>query len=375
VAEACLTCQIAYQRETDDFKKSIEILDAALKYAASEETKEHLEDERSKIIINKHLSSLSEKIDEIEKLSLPIANKINLINNDLLPHLSKIKNSPGISPDLYEKCADYVAGYIKGLSVTEYNDHSNLKGALAIINIAISVAAGLEEHKILQEDKDKLTGLQNEIDKHNLYMKIRSDEIEITRGFVRYNSQKIAVPMIQGIKYGIYIVRNQYGTQTTTSYLIEITDDLLSIPVPANALLQQCMGGITGSHRIKIECNRFLRKEAQISEDFNRILDSLFYQVVPDLVQKLAEKIISGESLQVGYCSLTSRGMYITTGALMWKKETLVPFSDLKLYKQSGHIIVSSVKDTKMNASMSIRDVWNAAILDFITKAVEEMKK
>jgi hypothetical protein len=62
-------------------------------------------------------------------------------------------------------------------------------------------------------------------------------------------------------------------------------------------------------------------------------------------------------------------------GALMWKKETLVPFSDLKFYGKSGHVIVSSIKDPKMNASLSIRDVWNAAILEFITKAVEKRKK
>jgi TPR repeat protein len=375
VAEACLTCQIAYDRKTDDFKTSLEILDAALKYATSEETKEHISDERSKIVINKHIISLRKKVDEIENLNLLIANKMNLINNDLLPYLSKIKNSPDMSAGLYEKCADYVAGYLRGLSVTEYNDHSNLNGALAIIDIAISVAKGIEERKRLQEDKAKLLSFQNEAVKHNLYMKIRTDEIEITKQFVRYNSQKIAVPMIQGIKYGIYIVRNQYGTKTTTSYLIEITDDLSSIGVPANALLQQCVSSIIGSHRIKIECNRFLRKEAQVDEDFNRILDALFHQVFPDLVQQLAENIISGNSLQVGFCRLTNRGIYITTGALMWKKETLVPFSDLKFYGKSGHVIVSSIKDPQMNASLSIRDVWNAAILEFITKAVEKRKK
>lgn len=374
VAEACLSCQVAYARETDDFNTFLKILDEALKYAASKETKDNIAEERSKIVINTHISSLRKKIEEIENSKLSIANKMNFINNDLLPSLSKIKNTTGLSADLYEKCADYVASYLRSLAITEYNEHGNLKGALAITELAISVAKGTEERERLREDKDKLMSFQNEAVKHNLYMTIRSDEIEVTREFVRYNSQKIAVSEIQGIKYGIYIVKNQYGMQTSTSYLIEVTDDLLSIGVPSNALLQQCIGGLTGSRRIKIECNRFFRKEAQVSEDFNKILDALFHQVVPDLVEKLAKNIVSGTALEVGDCRLTNRGMYITTGRLVWKKETLVFFSDLNFSRYGGYVTVSSVKDSKINASLSIRDVWNAALLEFITKVVMEMK-
>jgi hypothetical protein len=42
VADACLTCQIAYARESEDWTASLEILDAALKYAASKETIDRL---------------------------------------------------------------------------------------------------------------------------------------------------------------------------------------------------------------------------------------------------------------------------------------------------------------------------------------------
>jgi len=158
--------------------------------------------------------------------------------------------------------------------------------------------------------------------------------------------------------------------------MIEITDDQSSLPVPANALLQQCLVGITGgeSHRIKIECKRLLRNEEQARQDFNRILDALLNQVAPTLIQRLAENVISGKSLQIGECRLTSQGIFITTGALMWKKATLVSFSDLKFYTYSGKIHVASVKDNKINTSMSIRDTWNATLLEYIAKAVAEMK-
>jgi hypothetical protein len=66
--------------------------------------------------------------------------------------------------------------------------------------------------------------------------------------------------------------------------------------------------------------------------------------------------------------------MIITTGLLLWKKETLVPLSELRFASGSGQISVSSLNDKKISASMSIREVWNAPILEYITKAVTEMK-
>jgi len=62
--------------------------------------------------------------------------------------------------------------------------------------------------------------------------------------------------------------------------------------------------------------------------------------------------------------------MYIATGALLWKKETLVRLSDLRFSAYSGQISASSAKDSKIVTSMAIRDTWNAALLEFITKAV-----
>ena len=466
VAEACLKCQTAYARTSKDWKKSIEILGAALNYAASTETKEHLKNEQSNIVTNEHIDYLNKKIDQIEKSPISISNKMNLINNDLLPHLSKmknslsiskdryekcadnvayflralsvseyndnkhleealrlidislsivcgndarkkmkedravllefqkknviyayieslskiideiensnhnisskmniiqnhlfpylakIKNSAGMSDDIYEECADYVARYLRGLSVSEFNEHNNLKAALSILDISISIARGQEERQKLQEDKAQLVNIQKETTKHNLHITIRSDEIEITNQFVRYNNQKFHISSIQGIKYGVFV--QVINGIRSSSYLIDIA------------------GGQSGS--IHIECKRVLRSEGQAEQDFNGILDALFHQVIPHVVQRLAEQVVTGMPLQVGGCRLTNKGMYITTGALLWKKETLVPLSDVQFSSGSGQVWISSVKDKEISTSMAIRDVWNAALLEFITKAVVLMK-
>ena len=73
-----------------------------------------------------------------------------------------------MSEDLYEKCADAVARYIRGLSVTEYNEYNNLKEALSILDLSMSVARGHELCQQLQEDKAKLLNIQEETLKQNL---------------------------------------------------------------------------------------------------------------------------------------------------------------------------------------------------------------
>jgi hypothetical protein len=464
-AEECLKCQIAYAMVSDDWSKSFEILDAASRYAASKETKEHIENERLKAAKNKHIGSLTKKINNIDtndstaskiraihneliphlsllksapgmtgelyehcadtvanyirglsiseynensnlqealrilEISISIARgnevreqlkndkaqlldiqeeatkhnlqgqlaekiesidskdstslKMRAIENDLIPHLASLKSAPGMTGELYEHCADTVANYIRGLSISEYNENSNMSEALRIIEVSIAVACGNETRAQLQKDKAQLTNLQEESSAHNLQIDIRSDEIKVTNEFVHYNNQKLPVSSIQGIRYGVFV---QYtnGIQTSSSYLIDITDGQ--------------------SRRIKIECKRLLRSEAQAKQDFDRILDALFHQVVPSLVQRLAENVISGTPLQVGDCKVTKDGIYITTGVLLWKKETLVLFSDLRFSSGSGQISASSVKDKKVSTSMAIRDIWNVALLEFITKTVVEMK-
>jgi TPR repeat protein len=352
VVDACLTCQIAYAREIEDWTTSLEILEAASKYAASKETKERLADNRSIVSTNKHLLPLLDKLKKIDS-NHSIADKMRAIENAILPHLGNIKRLPGMSEDIYEKCADAVAHYVRGLSVSEYNENSNLPAALRMLEVSISVARGREVREQLQNDKAQLINIQAETSKHNLHIQIRSDDIEVTSEFVRYNNQKILVSSIQGIKYGVF-VNYTNGIKTSSSYLIDIS------------------GGQTGN--IHIECKRFFRNEAQAEQDFNHILEALFHQVIPSLIQNLAEGIVAGRPLQIGNCRLTKEGMYITTGALLWKKETLVPLSDLRFDKYSGQMNVSSVKDNRISTSMAIRDIWNAALLEFISGEVIKLK-
>jgi len=183
---------IAYAEESKDWIKCLEILDAAWSYAVSEEIRERFANNRSTVVnnqslslISKYLDPLMEKIHEID-ITHSITDKMSAVKSNILPHLSDIKKLSDMSEDVYEKCADAVARYVRDLSLSEYNDHNNLPVALRFLEVSISVARGRELRKQLQEDKAHLvnvrtegTGLKRVTDKNEIISPPEHDNVNL----------------------------------------------------------------------------------------------------------------------------------------------------------------------------------------------------
>ena len=208
--------------------------------------------------------------------------------------------------------------------------------------------------KRVNDDRTQLRKLKSEQESHNLGISIRDDQIEVTAKAFRYNGTKLPVEKINGIKFGIF---TQYtnGAKTSVSYTIGLS-------------------GI-GCADINIECKRFFRSEDQAKKDFEAILDSCFYHIVPTLVTRLADQIASGQELQLSDSWLSHKGIRTTVGILMWKEELFVPWSDVRFGVRQGHLNLSSHQHKKFTKSYSLRDTWNAVIFEQITKALFKIKK
>ena len=129
-----------------------------------------------------------------------------------------------------------------------------------------------------------------------------------------------------------------------------------------------------GHGTIGIECKRFFRSEDQAKKDFEAILDSCVYQVIPNLVARLAKQIAAGHDLEMGDSRLTSKGIRSTLGILMWKEEVLIPWSDSTFNVHQGHLNLYSKQNKKFKKSYALRDVWNAVLFEQITKAFFKLR-
>ena len=167
VAEACIKCQLAYARETEDWTVSLEILDGALAIAASTDMVNRISENRTIVSSNRlwgrHVEPLLAKLKALELR--PIASRVTAIRADVLPHLRTIKESPGMTTEIYERCADLVAGFVRGLALSANNKDGDLAAATGILELAIATARGGELIAQLQGDKKQLARIKTQLDR------------------------------------------------------------------------------------------------------------------------------------------------------------------------------------------------------------------
>lgn len=246
---------------------------------------------------------------------------------------------------------------LRSLGIDLHNGHNLTDQALKVTSVASQLLVDEALADQLKKDKTELERIlkerkqaEAEAARWNVVVKIRSDEIEINKAFIRYNDTKIATESVTGIRFGVF---KQYtnGIPTHTSYAIEVCSAVRSI---------------------SIECKRVFRSEAQAQEDFTTILNALSHQIFPTLIIGLAEKIASGKSTQqIGPLLLTKHGVQCETGSLWWKKQHAVPYSSLSFSDYGGHVHVTASRPEGIKFSLDRRAVWNAVILDKLVEIIK----
>lgn len=249
---------------------------------------------------------------------------------------------------------------LRSLGIELHNEHKLTDQALKATGVAsqLLVDEGLVDQ--LKKDKADLERIlkerkqeEAEAARWNIVVKIRSDEIEINKAFIRYNDTSIATENVEGIRFGVF---KQYtnGIPTHSSYAIEA-----------------CGAG----RSVSIECKRVFRSETQAQEDFTAILNALSHQIFPTLVIGLAKKIASGESTQqVGPLLLTKHGVQCETGSLWWKKQHTVPYPALSFSDSGGFVHVKARQPEGISFSLDRRGVWNAVIVEKIVEIIKLMQ-
>jgi tetratricopeptide (TPR) repeat protein len=245
---------------------------------------------------------------------------------------------------------------LRSLGIDLHNEHGLTDQALKATGVAsqLLVDEGLADQ--LKKDKAELERILNERKKQeaeqakwNKKIQIRSDEFEVNKDFVRYNSVKIPADEITGLKFGIF--RQIVNGIASSSYLIDIRGRGTSIST---------------------ECKRVFRSEDQAHADFTAILEAVFHQLIPGFVFKLAELITSGKgTVQIGPLLLTQHGVQCETGSLWWKKQLTIPYAALSFSDHQGHVHVSAKQPEAVSFSMDRRAVWNAVIVEKLVEIIK----
>jgi hypothetical protein len=353
-AQCCNHLQFKYHEATQDHKTSLKILEDALELATGLELRKKIEDNISTVadfLAFEPLKPLFDGLSAIAESKESAREKLIRIQQEILPHISKSENMDSKDREVLDKLASGVALVLRGLSIDAHNEHGDTELALELIQIASQFAREPDLQKKITEDFKQLTEIKQNQDSHNLQLQIRDDRIEVTRAGFRYNDQFINAKDITGIRFGIGV------------FDVYCHIDFYTL-------------GIRGQegNEINIDFKRVLRSKDQARKDLNAAIDAILYHLVPGLCTRIAKTINAGHEQQLGECWLTAEGIRGTAGALIWKGEVVIPWSDLRFGIGNGHLTLRADQQRNFTKSYEIRTVWNAAIFEQIAKTLAKTR-
>ena len=354
VAATCLTCAIAHQCATGDDESLISLLGETLNLAASEDLRIKIKkgiDVGKGNIVYSRLLPLREKLSEIMDSKDSISGKLLRLREEVLPSLRSLESGDVTSQGPLSGFFSEVGWAYRSLSIAAHNDDGDTELALEIIRLARQFAREPDLQEKIANDIKELTQVKQNQDSQNLILTIREDQLEITRAGFRYNDQFIRAEDITAIRFG-------RGVFDLYCHI-----DFFALGIRG-----------TGADEINVDFKRILRSKEQAHQDQSAAIAAIYYHCMPRFFTRLAKRMIAGHEEQLGDCWLTSYGVRGIAGALLWKSEVHIPWSDVRYEIRNGQLLIRSSKDRDFFRSYDVRNVWNAAIFEEIVNAVSKIR-
>ena len=354
VATTILNCLIAYVNKTKDNESFVAKIKECLQFATGMDVRQRIQtsiDIGEGNIRGKALEPFYAELKKIQDSKAKAELRFRQIKLQMMPRLLALTEAEGDQSSLTNEMSDSIAIVLRQISIDAHNDEEDFETSLKAIEMAAKLVKATELKKRLEEDVRQIQKTYSEHKKSEVSLKIRGDEVEINSRVFRYNSTEIRIPEITGIRCGVFV---QY------------TNGIKSISFLISAIGK---GG-----QIDIECKRFLRSEEQAKADYNTILNGLFNHAIPALVVRTAKNILSGQTVEMGEMRISADGVYMHSGVLLWKKEHLVPWKDIRYGTNAGVLTVCSATDKAISQSSSVRETWNAAIFEQIVQKLMQLK-
>lgn len=147
VAETCLTCQIAFARETKDWDTSLQLLDTAKAYAASEETKGRLEENfalvKSAGAMDPLFKACEEAVKTVENDAAAGARAAQQLLSTAPAILSQLED-PDIPKEMRDRAKNEVAGTVMHCAVAFGNKTEKWAPCIALLEASLRLVASGE---------------------------------------------------------------------------------------------------------------------------------------------------------------------------------------------------------------------------------------
>lgn len=114
------------------------------------------------------------------------------------------------------------------------------------------------------------------------------------------------------------------------------------------------------------ETNLLSRETA--ADEHARILDAVYFFLVPTLIERLIGKLRAGEPLSLGDAQFDRTGVMLSPagGTRLWKRSVLVPYSQTSYRLEEQFFKISSLENPKLVETVEVLQTWNAVIIGYV---------
>jgi len=346
LVDTALDCVVGYQRETHDDLGCLPVLLRLLDLEASPELKARVAQTFDAVFRNALSGGSRPPVDlrELEGGELPDDTRaFQLIVDEILPG-PDLLGLGGASRQLYTARA---ASVLKDLALESGREGDNMELATRAFATALSLPLGEELRESLESDRAQLQRDFAERKEKELQVESEGSRLIIDRRGICLNDRWVTPEDFAGLRHGVLLEPETGEASHVIAWLSSAGEEF--------------------------ELNRtnLLPTSSYVEDHYRRVLDSIYFFIVPALIEHLAADIRAGREVFLGLTRLGADGVVLPgLPSRFWRKDIPVPYSRLETVIEGGRLIVSSTDNPRQAEAHDVASVWNAAVFGYVAEAL-----
>jgi hypothetical protein len=345
LVDTALDCVVGYQRETHDNFGCLSVLLRLLDMEASPELKGRVTQTFGAVYENA-LSGTRPPFHAYDSGSAAAADgarAFQLILDEILPGLERL----GLGDASKQAYAARAALLLKDLAIEAGLEREDLELAMRAFEAALSLPVGDKLRESIESDRAHLQRDYAERKEKELQVESEGSRLIVNRYGICLNDRWIAPKEFSGLRHGVLLAPESGEASYVIAWRSAVGEEF------------------------ELNKTNLLPASSYVEEHYRRMLASIYFFIVPSLVERLVVEIRVGQEVLLGTTRLRPAGVMLPgLSARFWRKDEPISYARLETSVEGGRLIVSSKDNPRQAEAYDVASVWNAAVFGYVVEAL-----
>ncbi len=274
--------------------------------------------------------------------------KVNLSEIENFLHQYSLPELFNLLPTTFASMQRDFVAEIRSLAISCFNQHDDSDLSKKVLSLCKRFTSrSVELNKRLEEDFKTIEKMIVEEHKYDSRLKFSGDRpFEITKEGVRDGAKFFPASSISAFRWGITITGHP-GVE----YLFAVQND-------AGETIMESWAANKSN-------------EDNQTKYFSSIVNATMHYHCAAVIEKVHERLTSGQHVVIGPCTLTLQGISFQTQGFIFNRNRFVTWRDVITDTINGQIVISSKLQDNLTINVSMRDTYNAVLLPIVISVLD----